>query len=615
MQDYLYSTVGVIALIIHIIINPSFFKNLKAKDSKTRMYTFLMLSIFAYYITDACWGLFAGLNNIPLLFVDTTVYYVAMASAVVCWSIYLIEYLGLTGFFAKAFKIFGWSFFFAEIISLIVNFFYPCFFWFDENDAYQAGVIRYTALWIQIGMFLITVVITAVKTARVSGIMKKRHIAVLLFSVVMFVASTVQLLYPLLPIYAAGCLIGSCILHVYIVEDEREEYRKIIAEEKNIAEQANRAKTAFLFNMSHDIRTPMNAILGYEVMAHKKSEDDTVNDYLKKIDVAGNQLLSLVNQVLEMSRIESGKIVLQEQKIDMEQSAEVVRTIYSNQASAKGLTFNVSTNGVVHKHFLGDSDRISQITNNLIGNALKYTREGGTITVIADEEPCEKEGYVISRLTVKDTGIGMDKDFIPHIFEEFSREQTSTVSKVQGTGLGMSIVKKLVDLMEGTIEVNSELGVGSEFIVRLPLKIDTEWTEAPAEKDDRREFSLKGMKILLVEDNEMNREIAEEILTDAGAEIDTAEDGVVAVEKVENSAGKYDVVLMDIQMPRMNGYEATKAIRALESKDLANIKIIAMTANAFAEDKQNALDAGMDGHLSKPIDIPVLLSTLSKIKD
>lgn len=615
MQDFMYSIIGVIALIIHIIINPTLFRGIKNKDKKSRWYSFLMLAIFAYYITDAGWGLFAGLNNIPLLFLDTTIYYVAMAAAVVCWSFYLIEYLELSNFYGKAFKVFGWTFFVAEITALAINFFYPCFFWFDENDAYQAGVIRYTALWIQVGMFYLTVLITAVKAKHVSGIIHKRHLAVLLFSIVMLLASFFQVLYPFLPIYAMGCLVGSCILHVYVVEDEREEYRNIIAKEKNIAEAANRAKTTFLFNMSHDIRTPMNAILGYEVMARKKSEDDTVNDYLKKIDIAGNQLLSLVNQVLEMSRIESGKIVLQEQKIDMEQGADVVRTIYTSQANSKGLHFNVGARNITHRHAIGDNDRISQITNNLIGNALKYTHEGGSITAVADEEPCDKPGYAIYRLTVEDTGIGMDKEFLPHIFEEFSREQTSTVSHIQGTGLGMAIVKKLVDLMEGTIEVTSELGVGSKFIVRLPLKIDTEWNETTVEVEKREEISLDGMKILLVEDNEMNREIAEEILTDAGATVDTAEDGTIAVEKVERSVpGQYDVILMDIQMPKMNGYEATKKIRALANKDLANIKILAMTANAFSEDKQNVLEAGMNGHLAKPIDIPVLLNTLSQIK-
>ncbi len=380
------------------------------------------------------------------------------------------------------------------------------------------------------------------------------------------------------------------------------------------ANSANKSKTQFLFNMSHDIRTPMNAIIGYTGIAKKNTEEPATKDYLGKIEIAGNQLLSLVNQVLEMARIESGKVVLQEQKIDMEQSEEVVRAIYASQAEAKGLRFAVELRNLMHTHVIGDADRITQVVNNLLGNAIKYTPEGGSILNTVEEEPCELPGYAMVRISVEDTGIGMSKEFLPHLFEEFSRESTSTVSKIQGTGLGMPIVKRIVELMGGTIEVSSEPGKGSKFDVRIPLKIDEDFQDTEAEEADSREISLAGMKILLVEDNEMNREIAQEILEDYGAEIDTAEDGDIAVEKIKNSVpGRYDVVLMDIQMPRMNGYEATRAIRALDNKELANIKIIAMTANAFEEDRQNAFTAGMNEHIAKPIDVQKLLSTLTGI--
>ena len=377
---------------------------------------------------------------------------------------------------------------------------------------------------------------------------------------------------------------------------------------------ANKAKTQFLFNMSHDIRTPMNAIIGYTGIAKRGTKEPATKDYLGKIEIAGNQLLSLVNQVLEMARIESGTIVLQEQKIDMEQSAEVVRTIYTSQAEAKGLRFVVDLRGLTHRHVIGDSDRVSQIVNNLLGNSIKYTPEGGSIFNYVEEEPCDKPGYAVYRITVEDTGIGMSRDFLPHLFEEFSRENTSTVSKIQGTGLGMPIVKRLTELMGGSIEVTSELGQGSKFVVRIPLKIDADFKEAEPGKENNPEISLAGMKILLVEDNEMNREIAEEILEEYGAKIDTAEDGDIAVEKLKNSVpGQYDVVLMDIQMPRMNGYEAARAIRTLKNKEIANIKIIAMTANAFEEDRQNAFAAGMNEHIAKPIDVPKLLGTLASL--
>lgn len=390
-------------------------------------------------------------------------------------------------------------------------------------------------------------------------------------------------------------------------------YAKDLEQAKTEAEAANMAKSSFLFNMSHDIRTPMNAILGYTVMAKKKSTDETVNDYLNKINIAGNQLLALVNQVLEMSRIESGKIVLQEQKINIAESVEIERTVYAEQAKSKGLDLTAEGHNLTHNHVLGDSDRISQIINNLIGNAIKYTPEGGSITNTVEEEPCDRDGYAIYRITVEDTGIGISEEYLPHIFEEFTREKSSTISHIQGTGLGMSIVKKLVELMNGTIEVSSKPGEGSKFIVRIPLKIDTEYSEESEIEPEHEDISLNGIKILLVEDNEMNREIAAEILTEAGAVIDMAEDGDIAVKKVADSVpGKYDVILMDIQMPRMNGYEATKEIRRIYPD--TKLPIIALSANAFNEDKVKSMEAGMNAHIAKPINVPEFLKTLSELK-
>ena len=380
------------------------------------------------------------------------------------------------------------------------------------------------------------------------------------------------------------------------------------------AEKADKAKTTFLFNMSHDIRTPMNAILGYAAIASKKTSIDEIKDYLAKIGIAGNQLLSLVNQVLEMSRIESGKIILQDQKIDFVENLNVLHAVYYEHAKSSDIDFSVEINDVKHLHAIGDNDRMTQIANNLISNAVKYTPAGGSVKVILDEAPCLKPGYGLYKFTIEDTGLGMSEEYLPHLFEEFTREENSTVRKIQGTGLGMPIVKRLVDLMEGSIDVTSKLGEGTKFVVSIPLRIDKEYKEDSKHDEKSIDVSLKGMKILLVEDNEMNREIAQEILTDFGAEIDTAEDGVIAVEKVKSSKpGDDDIVLMDVQMPRMDGYEATKQIRALSNKKLAGIHIVAMTANAFAEDKQNALDAGMDGHLAKPIDVNKLLTTLQEL--
>ena len=380
------------------------------------------------------------------------------------------------------------------------------------------------------------------------------------------------------------------------------------------AEVASRAKSSFLFNMSHDIRTPMNAITGFTAMA-KKHLDDTekISDYLNKIETAGSQLLSLINQVLEMSRIESGRITLQEQKADILERAAVLRTLYSDQAGANGLRFTVTTKNVTHPKVIIDADRMKQIITNIVGNALKYTPDGGSVECVIEEKECSRPGYGSYVYTVSDTGIGMSPEFLEHVFDEFSRENTSTVSKIQGTGLGMAIVKQLTDLMGGTIDIQSEKGRGTRISVSIPMKFDT---EAETEtKNDAPEIAvnLDGMKVLLVDDNEMNREIAEEILTEYGVIVETADDGDVAVEMVKDSApGQYDLILMDVQMPRMNGYEATKAIRALEDREKASLPIIAMTANAFEEDRRNALAAGMDEHLAKPIDVVKLMVTLMK---
>ena len=352
-------------------------------------------------------------------------------------------------------------------------------------------------------------------------------------------------------------------------------------------------------------------------MAKKYSENKQVKECLDKIEVSGKQLLQLVNQVLEMSRIESGKITLSEDPTDVIEKAKAVETMIAADCGSKDIEFNLHIGEIIHRDVLTDSSRVNQIITNIVGNAVKYTPEGGRIDYYLEEQPCEKEGYGLYVSTIKDTGIGMSEEFLGQIFDEFSREKTSTVSQIQGTGLGMSIVKKLLDLMEAGIDIKSKPGEGTTMTVSIPMK----WNpDAEPEMEGTRkpqQISLKGKRILLVEDNEMNREIASEILTDEGVEVYTAEDGDIAVEMVRKSVEEgnsefYDAVLMDIQMPRMNGYDAAKAIRALPDPQDTHMPIIALSANAFQEDKQKSLEAGMDDHVAKPIDIQKLKETLAK---
>lgn len=901
MQDYMYSVIGLIAIAIHLIINVKvmFRPNNNNGQKAFGKYRFLMFAFLAYYVTDVLWGILAGLNWIPALFVDTTVYYIAMSLAVVGNYRYIIEYLEMKGWRAHLFNYLGIGFFILENIFLIINFFYPCFFWFDESDAYVAGPVRYTALWVQVGMFALSSIITGIEAFKSERAEKNRHIAIFLFSLTMLLAIIFQEKYPLLPFYALGCLIGSCILHAFVVWDEMAEstdklsyykqailsdalisletnltkdelfygawkdddgnevplkeiigldmpcsydeyiniwnkrfvkriafgsfhdktdreyllecfskgttvitfdyeaktisgkgtwlrrsismiqnkdgdviaYTKVkdisdlIAQQKRedaylralateydsiaiigfgkvkdsdkvqvhsrltgtmaslideetanelnyskkldlmirfvhpddreqfhsntrreriiesfdenkthvvdfrilkkdgsylyyqlcfvalrdedgkpvgmiagmrsiddeikkelgvrqelekakiAAEAANEAKSTFLFNMSHDIRTPMNAIIGFTDIAEKNIDNKArVIESLGKVRLSSSHLLQLVNDVLDMSRIEAGTVKIEEEPVFIDTTKDNLFSLLNGSAEAKSITFTSDIDDSITHHWIyADRLHVMRVLTNVISNSIKYTNPGGKIRLHAEELPCEKEGYARLLYTISDTGIGMSEEFLSHVFEPFSRAESATKSGVVGTGLGMSITKSLVELMGGTIAIESRLGVGTTVRIEFTNRI-AEPVAPVSTAQEEQSINLEGKKILLVEDNELNREIATMILEDKGIIIDTAEDGDIAVEKMRNATeGQYDLILMDVQMPRMNGYDATKAIRALPSSYASGIPIIAMTANAFEEDRHNAFVAGMNGHVAKPIDVPVLLKTISSI--
>lgn len=385
------------------------------------------------------------------------------------------------------------------------------------------------------------------------------------------------------------------------------------------AESSSKAKTEFLFNMSHDIRTPMNAILGYtDIAMNHINEPDRVSDSLKKIKLSGGHLLQLINDILEMSRIEAGKMEIVTAPLNVYEVTESVVTMSRSLAATKDITFNVKVSDLMNPYIYSDELHTNQVILNLISNAIKYTNPGGTVYYSIEQISVPVEGMAKYRVTVKDNGIGMSEKFQKHLFESFSREQSATVSKQEGAGLGLAIVKKIVDMMNGTIEVQSNLGEGSTFVVELPLKVmdakAIEEFEASRKKDNAaaNKISFNGQKALLVEDNEMNREIATEILEEAGLVIDTAEDGANAVKKVmEKGTSYYDFILMDIQMPIMNGYEATAEIRKLPGAD--KIPIIALSANAFKEDTDRSLAAGMNAHVAKPINMNILFETIQRL--
>lgn len=389
--------------------------------------------------------------------------------------------------------------------------------------------------------------------------------------------------------------------------------RSALEKAKREAVEANRAKSAFLFNMSHDIRTPMNAIIGFTgLLERHQDEPKRRQDYIDKIKGSSALLLGLINNVLEMSRIEKGHMDLDIKAWSIGMMYDSFCSVFIDMMAQKNITF-VHSVDVQDEYLFCDPIKVYDIGFNILSNAYKYTPAGGKVEMYIRQLPCEEEGYTIVETVAKDNGLGMSADYLPHIFEEFTREHNSTDVKIEGTGLGMSIVKKLVDLMGGTIDVESELGKGTTFTVRIKHRIAQKSDMLNVDMPDLTDVDFKGKRILLVEDNDLNAEIAVEILQEADLVVERAEDGLCCVEMIEAApAGYYDLVLMDIQMPRMNGYEATRAIRKMEDKKKANITILAMTANAFEEDKREALASGMNAHLAKPIEVDKLITVLKR---
>lgn len=402
------------------------------------------------------------------------------------------------------------------------------------------------------------------------------------------------------------------------IQDLVRKKHEAVEREKIRAVESSLAKSRFLFNMSHDIRTPMNAIIGYTNLAMTEKNPDILHDYLSKIDTSSHHLLALINDILEMSRIESGKIELEFAPVDLCALFDEIRSLFEEQMKEKGITFSVHTSQVRNRYVWCGRKNVLRILLNVVSNSLKFTPSGGRVTAVLYETVSEKEGYGSYEMRIGDTGIGMSQDFVEKIFNAFERERTSTQSGIEGTGLGLAITKSIVDLMDGTIEVLTSPGSGTEIIIRLKFKLANEdeirKSESSIAGSTDKAVDFTGKRVLLVEDNAINMEIAKMILLQNGFIVETAVNGKIALDMVSASeAGYYDIILMDIQMPVMDGYEATKAIRALENNALAEIPIVAMTANAFAEDVKAAHDAGMQAHIAKPVDVELMKKVLAEI--
>ena len=409
-------------------------------------------------------------------------------------------------------------------------------------------------------------------------------------------------------------LLAGASLYIYSEQKKDREQKRQLEQAAEAACAANRAKSTFLFNMSHDIRTPMNAIIGYsELAARHLNEPEKLEKYMKNIQGCGKSLLSLLDNVLDLARIENSKTVIENGISNVEEDFSTCVMMFGHDAAQKGLQLTKAAT-ILHPYVYVDAPHLSEVLINILSNAVKYTGAGGQIRCELRQTPANENGRCDMTITVSDTGIGMSEEYQKHIFEPFSREHTSTISRVEGSGLGMGIVKKLVDLMGGTVSVSSSLGKGSCFTVTIPCRVASLEEARPKSTDaamEEQKKKLKGKRILLAEDNNLNAEIATELLKDEGFVVERANDGVVCVEMLEKAPEHYyDLVLMDIQMPVMDGYDATVRIRRMQSPAKARVPIIAMTANAFSEDKNRALAVGMNDHVAKPIDMNVLLPVI-----
>ena len=642
-----YSVIGILAAIILVITNRDVFLTPKTESTANtrKMYRRFLLAVLCYYVTDALWGVFDEYRMTKIQFADTTLYFAAMAAAVLLWTQYVVDYLERGNIFDKMLRYTGWAFFGFEIIVITLNIFHPVMFWFDENGKYHAESIRHLTLVIQILMFLLTSFYTLHVTLRTEGKMRRRNLTIGLFGIAMIALIALQILYPLWPFYAMGYMVGTCLLHTFVVEDEKEEYRRKLeksllreqaqkdelAESKKAlvtalaeAERANKAKTVFLSNMSHEIRTPMNAILGLNtIAASDPTASSEVKKHLEKIGSSARHLLEIINDILDMSRIESGRLTLKNEPFNFSRAIDQVNSIIGGQCKDKGLAYKCTLNGQFDECYIGDAMKLKQILINILGNAVKFTPEGGSVNFEVAEDS-RSDGKVVLKFVASDTGIGISKEFLPHIFDTFSQENSSAAGSYGSTGLGMAITKSIVELMNGTISVESEKGKGTTFTVTVTLEESAaknsetaggeEAQSGCAAQNDSAGTDLTGCRILLAEDVPVNAEIVKMILGMRKIEVDTAENGKIATEMfAQHDPGYYAAILMDMRMPVMDGLEAARTIRSMERSDAGTIPIIALTANAFDDDVQRSLQAGLNAHLSKPIEPAALFRTLEEL--
>ena len=629
----LYSVMAFASALIVFLIIISEMQN-RSGNKKNHMLLFIWVTFFC--VQDGIWGLLAShsIHNDPALFFSSNIFHLSAVFSAFIWTIYFLSRVKDRIKYGKVYIISAFICVLIQVVMIIMNTKSRFMFYVDMRGWYQTTDYRAIMFYIQFATYIVIGVITLLATLRSKGVTRTELTAIFLVNLAPLLFGVFQMIYPDAPADSIGFAFGCVIIELFLTR--KYEQQVVTLEEMQVqlnealeqAESANKAKTSFLFSMSHDIRTPMNAILGFARIAENHIDDkERVQDAVMKIKSAGSQLLNLINEVLEMSRIESGKIDIVEAPASVQEMVMAIEPMMQSVAVAKSIDYQTIYGDISDQYVWADEMHVQQILTNIISNAIKYTPSGGKVRVYLTELASEEEGVANFKFTVTDTGIGMSPEFLEHLYDEFSRENTTTVSKQEGTGLGLSIAKRIADLMNAEMEVESALGAGTTFTITIPLRIMTSAEVSREFADSQKEANatennaalLAGKKVLLVEDNELNREIANDILDDLGMVITEAEDGSIAVQILEELCKRgireeyFDFILMDIQMPVMDGYTAAQAIRDLDDPLNTHIPIIAMTANAFAEDIEKSFAHGMDAHISKPIEANKLINAMANL--
>ena len=624
MVDLLYAVASFTCALIAIILPIRISSKLKNGNKVERSFYILIRWTALFCLADGMWGIAASeiLMNDTILFIMSIIFHTSAALTPAFWLSFVTTYLG-TEKRKKFYQIITALIILIELVLIAINAFNKMMFYVDADGIYCSTPARKLLFYLQYSTYVIIGIISVVHLLRERADEEEKseehdYSAVLLFVAAPILCGVFQMLYPDAPAYSIGYILGVSVIYSFILTSMIQK----TAVESAKAEAASEAKTSFLFSMSHDIRTPMNAIMGFTNIAKKNMDNkEKLQDSLDKIQKSGSLLLSLINSILDMSRIESGKATLNETAADVRASFTDLESTLAELAKSKDIELSFKIADIKNPFVYVDCDRANRIFMNIISNSIKYGKEGGYVKACCEQLGEAENGYGRYKYTFEDNGIGMSPEFVKHVFEEFSREENSTISGIQGTGLGLSVCKAFTELLGGTIECESQQGVGTCFTVILPFRVregsdedeQREYPEIRAGKDlitNKKTVDLSGKRALLVEDNELNREIATDILNCQGIEVECAENGAVSVQMLKEKGKKYyDFILMDIQMPVMNGYEATAEIRKLYP-DL-RAPIIALSANAFAEDKESSAKAGMDGHVAKPIDTKELFGILA----